>query len=139
MGSRCKSPPSALSWWLRPALLPQPLPPASALTLSPPLSFSQVSRIVKPQILSSFGDLAMAVGELFAPYIEVTLSMLTSAAAVSHQAAASNDEDMIEYNNQLRNGIFEAFSGEERWLRWLPCPALPPLSCSHLCSPWSLD
>lgn len=37
--------------------------------------------------------------------------MLASAQQLSMQQQASGDEDLVEYNNSLRAGIFEAYAG----------------------------
>ena len=37
--------------------------------------------------------------------------MLASAQQLSMQQQASGDEDLVEYNNALRSGIFEAYAG----------------------------
>merc|ERR1712054_153785 len=39
------------------------------------------------------------------------MPMLSSAMQLSRQASQSEDEDMIDFNNALRGGIFEAYSG----------------------------
>ena len=74
------------------------------------LSSTQLHRSVKPPIFSCFGDIALAIGENFEKYLGYAMPMLQSAAELSAHAAA-NDDDMIEYTNQLRNGILEAYSG----------------------------
>ncbi|KAJ6838534.1 importin subunit beta-1-like [Iris pallida] len=74
------------------------------------LSSSQLHRSVKPPIFSCFGDIALAIGENFEKYLIYAMPMLQSAAEVSAHAA-TNDDEMIEYTNQLRNGILEAYSG----------------------------
>lgn len=74
------------------------------------LSSTQLHRSVKPPIFSCFGDIALAIGENFEKYLGYAMPMLQSAAELSARAAA-NDDDMIEYTNQLRNGILEAYSG----------------------------
>ncbi|KAF3794631.1 Importin subunit beta-1 [Nymphaea thermarum] len=73
------------------------------------LSSSQLHRFVKPPIFSCFGDIALAIGESFDKYLVYAMPMLQGAAELSLQPANSDDE-MIEYNNQLRNGILEAYS-----------------------------
>jgi len=74
------------------------------------LSSTQLHRSVKPPIFSCFGDIALAIGENFEKYLGYAMPMLQSAAELSAHATA-NDDDMIEYTNQLRNGILEAYSG----------------------------
>ncbi|KAH7293167.1 hypothetical protein KP509_28G014800 [Ceratopteris richardii] len=74
------------------------------------LSSNQLHRSVKPPIFSCFGDIALAIGEQFARYLAMAMPMLQGAAQLSAQAV-SQDEEMIEYYNQLRIGILEAYSG----------------------------
>ncbi len=65
------------------------------------------------QILSTFGDLALALGDSFLEFLEPVKRMLGQAMHLSvHQAAAANaDDDALDYNNELRIGILEAYSG----------------------------
>ncbi|MQL94569.1 hypothetical protein Taro_027223, partial [Colocasia esculenta] len=74
------------------------------------LSSNELHRSVKPPIFSCFGDIALAIGENFEKYLIYAMPMLQSAAELSVHASAS-DEDLLEYTNQLRNGILEAYSG----------------------------
>uniref|UniRef100_A0A1D1ZAR7 Importin subunit beta-1 n=1 Tax=Anthurium amnicola TaxID=1678845 RepID=A0A1D1ZAR7_9ARAE len=74
------------------------------------LSSNQLHRSVKPPIFSSFGDIALAIGENFEKYLIYAMPMLQSAAELTVHVSAADDE-MVEYTNQLRNGILEAYSG----------------------------
>ncbi|KAM0946031.1 putative importin-beta domain, armadillo-like helical, importin beta family [Dioscorea sansibarensis] len=74
------------------------------------LSSNQLHRSVKPPIFSCFGDVALAIGENFEKYLIYAMPMLQSAAELSVHVSSADDE-MIEYTNQLRNGILEAYSG----------------------------
>jgi importin subunit beta-1 len=74
------------------------------------LSSNQLHRSVKPPIFSCFGDIALAIGENFEKYLIYAMPMLQSAADLSAHATAADDE-MLDYTNQLRNGILEAYSG----------------------------
>jgi len=74
------------------------------------LSNSQLNRSVKPPIFSCFGDIALAIGENFEKYLPYAMPMLQGAAELL-VVLDQNDEDMVEYGNQLRRGIFEAYSG----------------------------
>ncbi|KAL5551556.1 hypothetical protein UlMin_001732 [Ulmus minor] len=73
------------------------------------LSSNQLHRSVKPPIFSCFGDIALSIGENFEKYLAYVMPMLQGAAELSVQT--SNADYMIEYNNSLRNGILEAYSG----------------------------
>ncbi|XP_042387112.1 importin subunit beta-1-like [Zingiber officinale] len=74
------------------------------------LSSSQLHRSVKPPIFSCLGDIALAIGENFEKYLIYSMPMLQSAAELSSHAVAT-DNEMLDYANQLRNGILEAYSG----------------------------
>lgn len=64
------------------------------------------------QILSTFGDLALQLGEHFEKFIETVKRMLSQAMHLSvMQAQNSQDDDFLDYNNELRIGILEAYSG----------------------------
>lgn len=71
----------------------------------------KLHRNVKPPILSCFGDLALATGPAFEKYVPYVGSMLQSAAQLTMSTKGDDDDDMNEYNNELRNGIFEAYAG----------------------------
>ncbi|CAL9754269.1 unnamed protein product [Musa acuminata subsp. burmannicoides] len=74
------------------------------------LSNPVLHRSVKPPIFSCFGDIALAIGEHFEKYVPYVMPMLQGAAELCSQLDI-NDDDMQEYGNQLRRGIFEAYSG----------------------------
>jgi len=65
-------------------------------------------RSVKPPVLSCFGDIAMAIGGGYEPYLQVSIMMLMQA---SQTSAPDHDEELAEYVNQLREGILEAYAG----------------------------
>lgn len=51
------------------------------------LGREDVHRTIKPQILSSFGDIALVVGEKFDKYVDAVLRVLKQAMALSVQSA----------------------------------------------------
>ncbi|XP_074642398.1 importin subunit beta-1-like [Tubulanus polymorphus] len=73
------------------------------------LSNAGVHRSVKPQVLSVFGDIALAIGNEFQKYLVVVLQTLQQAS----QAEVENleDPDMVDYLNELREGCLEAYTG----------------------------
>ncbi|KAJ3682850.1 hypothetical protein LUZ60_013077 [Juncus effusus] len=75
------------------------------------LSNPMLHRSVKPPIFSCFGDIALAIGSNFDKYFPYVVKMLQSAAELSARVDSQADEDMVDYVNQLRRGIFEAYSG----------------------------
>ncbi|XP_072181023.1 importin subunit beta-1-like [Diadema setosum] len=67
-----------------------------------------VHRTVKPQILSVFGDIALAIGPEFQHYLNVVLVTLQHASMAEIE---KTDFDMIDYLNELREGCLEAYTG----------------------------
>jgi len=72
------------------------------------LGNNDVHRLVKPPILSVFGDIALAVGPIFQKYLDVVLTTLMQA---SQAQVDRSDYDMIDYLNELREGCLEAYAG----------------------------
>mmetsp|Transcript_39831 Transcript_39831/g.83258 ORF Transcript_39831/g.83258 Transcript_39831/m.83258 type:complete len:882 (-) Transcript_39831:529-3174(-) len=72
------------------------------------LQNSALHRSVKPPVLSCFGDIALAIGAGYEPYLQVSLMMLLQAAQTR---APEDDDDLIDYVNMLREGILEAYTG----------------------------
>jgi importin subunit beta-1 len=72
------------------------------------LSNPTIHRNVKPQILSVFGDMALSIGPDFKKYLNVVLQMLSHATLVQ---VDQNDYDMIDYLNELRESVLEAYTG----------------------------
>ena len=70
---------------------------------------SQVlNRAVKPHVISLFADIAMAIEGDFDRYTNIILGILKQAGEVNIN---SDDEDLVEYINTLRNSILEAYTG----------------------------
>lgn len=72
------------------------------------LSDSTVHRSVKPQILSAFGDIVLSIGPQFKKYLDVVLLTLSQACFTQ---VDRNDYDMIEYLNELRESVLDAYTG----------------------------
>ena len=72
------------------------------------LQSSILHRSVKPPILSCFGDIALAVGPPFEPFLETTIGVLEQAGAM--RAEASN-YDLVDYIITLREAILDAYTG----------------------------
>ena len=72
------------------------------------LQNSSLHRNVKPPVLSCFGDIALAIGASFEPYLQISLMMLFQA---SQTQAPPDDEELIDYVYLLRDGILEAYTG----------------------------
>lgn len=69
-----------------------------------------LNRTVKPPILSSFGDIAMAIGPHFETYLGSAMAVLQQASMVKNPTDVA-DYEMSEYVNDLREGIAEAYVG----------------------------
>lgn len=67
-----------------------------------------LGRNVKPQILSTFGDIALAIGPGIQKYAEVMLNTLSKA---SQAHVDRSDFENVEYLNELRNGCLDAYTG----------------------------
>ncbi len=72
------------------------------------LSNQSVHRTVKPQILSVFGDMALAMGPAFVKYFDHVMETLCQA---SQCQVDRSDFDMLDYLNELREGCLEAYTG----------------------------
>lgn len=67
-----------------------------------------LNRNVKISILSCFGDIALAIGPAFEPYLDTTMGVLRQAGGVEPNPL---DYDLVDYVSQLREGILEAYTG----------------------------
>lgn len=67
-----------------------------------------INRSVKPPVISCFGDVALAIGGAYEPYLQLSAMMLMQASGTQ---APPDDEDLIEYVNVLRLSILEAYTG----------------------------
>jgi importin subunit beta-1 len=72
------------------------------------LADQSINREVKPHILSTFGDIALAIGTNFKKYAEIVLATLQQA---SQAQVDKNDYDMVDYLNELRDACLEAYTG----------------------------
>ncbi|KAL6047512.1 Importin subunit beta-1 [Balamuthia mandrillaris] len=74
-----------------------------------------INRSVKPPILSCFGDIAIAISGGFDKYLSIVMNMLQQASAT--EATDPSDYDFVDYVNQLREDIFEAYTAIIQGLR----------------------
>ncbi|KAG2208221.1 hypothetical protein INT47_006076 [Mucor saturninus] len=81
------------------------------------LQSAHLHRTVKPAILSCFGDIALAIGELFGPYLEVVMMVLQQAGGMR---ADKDNYEMIDYVNTLYEGCVEAYVGIVQGLNETP-------------------
>ncbi|XP_010486444.1 PREDICTED: importin subunit beta-1-like [Camelina sativa] len=74
------------------------------------LQSDALHRSVKPPIFSCFGDIALAIDAHFERYVAPAIQIMQGAAQVCAQMDTL-DEELMDYANQLRRSIFEAYSG----------------------------
>ncbi|KAI3783215.1 hypothetical protein L2E82_13280 [Cichorium intybus] len=67
------------------------------------------SHPVKPPIFSCFGDMALAVGKNFGRHVDRAMLMMQEGVKLCGEINV-DDEEMLEYGNQLKRSIFEAYS-----------------------------
>lgn len=72
------------------------------------LSSQLVDKSIKPAIISVFGDVALALRKDFHKYLEVVMNTLRHA---SMAQVDTSDPDMVDYLNELRNAVLEAYTG----------------------------
>jgi len=78
------------------------------------LNDDKLHRSVKPQILSTFGDIALAIGSEFKKYLEHVVNTLGQACRAQ---VVKNDCEMIDYLNNLRESCLSAYTGIIQGLR----------------------
>jgi len=78
------------------------------------LRHASLNRDVKPPILSCFGDIAFAIGGHFDKYLPIVMEVLNQA---SQTTVDQDDFELVEYLDNLREGIFEAYTGILHGLR----------------------
>lgn len=67
-----------------------------------------VNRAVKPNVITTIGEVALALGSGFVPYLDTTMQILSQAGST---AAGANDYAMIEFVWTMREAIVDAFIG----------------------------
>ncbi|XP_074598648.1 importin subunit beta Fs(2)Ket [Brevipalpus obovatus] len=72
------------------------------------LNNENLDRSVKPQILSVFGDIALAIGVEFRKYLPIVMDMLMRASQIQPNP---NDFEYMEYVNDIRENCLEAYTG----------------------------
>lgn len=93
------------------------------------LTSEMANRDIKPYVISSFGDIALAIGQAFEPYLQACVMMLMQA---SQQMPTPGDELLVDFINSLRAAVLDAYSGivvglaEENTIR-LFVPHVPAL------------
>jgi len=70
-----------------------------------------VSRNVKPSILSTFGEIALAIGPAFESCLPVVMTLLQQAANLGTNSRDQGSYEMLDYVDSLNESILEAYSG----------------------------
>eukprot|EP00771_Trimastix_marina_P000155 gnl/Trimastix_PCT/1163.p1 GENE.gnl/Trimastix_PCT/1163~~gnl/Trimastix_PCT/1163.p1 ORF type:complete len:870 (-),score=316.21 gnl/Trimastix_PCT/1163:3902-6289(-) len=71
-----------------------------------------LDRKVKPSIFSTLGDAAMSMGSKFIPHLSATMTLCRDASRVD-----MDNIDFVDYLNELREGIFDCYTGILQGLR----------------------
>eukprot|EP00826_Nyctotherus_ovalis_P064804 TRINITY_DN9513_c0_g1_i22.p1 TRINITY_DN9513_c0_g1~~TRINITY_DN9513_c0_g1_i22.p1 ORF type:complete len:682 (+),score=170.16 TRINITY_DN9513_c0_g1_i22:520-2565(+) len=70
---------------------------------------TETDRELKLIIITTLGDLGMATGGAFLPYLHDVLEMLKSAAQLSVELKANDDPDLVWYVQRLKESIIDAY------------------------------
>ncbi|XP_071449486.1 importin subunit beta-1 [Hetaerina americana] len=100
------------------------------------LSDSTVHRSVKPHILSAFGDVVISIGPEFKKYLDVVMQTLAQA---SQAQVDRNYYDMIDYLNELREGVGEACTGIVQGFKGVGPEPNPELALLELHVPFMVE
>jgi importin subunit beta-1 len=73
------------------------------------LQSAELDRDIKPSILSCIGDIALAITGHFEKYLGAVMVVLQQASQT--RLVDQTDLDFMDYIDNLREGVFEAYSG----------------------------
>ncbi|OCF59034.1 importin subunit beta-1 [Kwoniella mangroviensis CBS 10435] len=82
-----------------------------------------VQRQVKPNAITTIGEVALAIGGGFRPYLDTTMTILSQAGSTS---AAPGDEAMIDFVQTMRESIVDAFIGIMNGIKDSDASAMQP-------------
>lgn len=68
----------------------------------------KVNRDAKPLVISSLGDIAMAIGAAYEPYLQISVMMLMQASQIKGDP---DDDELGAFISELRLAILEGYSG----------------------------
>jgi importin subunit beta-1 len=69
----------------------------------------QIERVIKPHIISTLGDIAMAVGKYYERYLPYVMGMLIQASQAKPDNLTTQED--VEWFTTLRESILEGYSG----------------------------
>jgi importin subunit beta-1 len=75
------------------------------------LQSPQVSKVIKPCVISTFSDVSLAIGEHFESYTSKVTNLLGKASQSAQFSSERNDEDHDEFVYSIRESILEAYTG----------------------------
>lgn len=78
---------------------------------APLLERKEVDRRLKPLVMTSVGDLALACRGNFEPFVAGTIKLLSQASTTRLEDGPVDSEDWIDYLNQLRSSVLDAYTG----------------------------
>jgi importin subunit beta-1 len=79
-------------------------------TLAPLLERREVDKRLKPLVMATLGDLALATRGRFEPFVPGTMKLLSQAAFTRLEDGPVDSEEWIDYLNQLRGAVLSAYS-----------------------------
>lgn len=85
--------------------------------LAPLLEKNEVDRKLKPLVMTALGDLALASKGQFEPYVAGTVKLLSQASFTRLEDGPVDSEEWIDYLNQLRASVLDAYTGLIHGLR----------------------
>lgn len=85
--------------------------------LAPLLERKDVDRRLKPFVMTALGDLALATRGQFEPFVPGTVKLLSQAAFTRLEDGPVDSEEWIDYLNQLRSSVLDAYTGLVHGLR----------------------
>jgi len=68
-------------------------------------------RSLKPRVMVAVGDVAMAIAGDFQPFLEPFLELLGQASRTKYDHGPTDNEEWIEYIQELRDGVMAAYTG----------------------------
>jgi importin subunit beta-1 len=79
-------------------------------TFGPILERREIDKRLKPLVMTTLGDLALAVRGRFEPFVPGTVKLLSQAAFTRLEDGPVDSEEWIDYLNQLRGAVLSAYS-----------------------------
>lgn len=70
-----------------------------------------VDRKIKAAIMTSFGDIALAISGEFEKYLAPVVEMLREASMTQLSDGPANNEEWVDYLNCLREGVLQTYTG----------------------------